>query len=73
MRKIHYNFSCFGIFLETEREELEQTVALGNTNLEALQAEYRCLMHSWNSVVVAIGNRDRIVECLRTEVRYSHQ
>ncbi|XP_050303237.1 coiled-coil domain-containing protein 40 [Anthonomus grandis grandis] len=52
---------------ETEREELEQTVALGNTNLEALQAEYRCLMHSWNSVVVAIGSRDRIVECLRTE------
>ncbi|KAL1505242.1 hypothetical protein ABEB36_004849 [Hypothenemus hampei] len=52
---------------ETEMEELEQTVALGNTNLEALQAEYRCLMHSWNSVVVAIGNRDRIVECLRSE------
>ncbi|CAG9768078.1 unnamed protein product [Ceutorhynchus assimilis] len=53
---------------ETEREELEQTVALGNTNLEALQAEQRCLMHSWSSVVVAIGNRDRIVENLVAEI-----
>ncbi|XP_066257317.1 coiled-coil domain-containing protein 40 [Euwallacea similis] len=58
---------------ETEREELEQTVALGNINLEALQAEYRCLMHSWNSVVVAIGSRDRIVQCLRTEEMKVHE
>ncbi|XP_030767006.1 coiled-coil domain-containing protein 40 [Sitophilus oryzae] len=54
---------------ETEQRELEERVTTGNTHLEALQAEYRCLMHSWNSVVVAIGSRDRIVECLRTETR----
>ncbi|XP_066154408.1 coiled-coil domain-containing protein 40-like [Euwallacea fornicatus] len=61
------------ILKETEREELKQTVALGNTNLEALQAEYRCLIHSWNSVVVAIGSRDRIIQCLRTEEMKVHE
>lgn len=30
-------------------------------------------MHSWNSVVVAIGNRDRIVECLRNEETKVHE
>ncbi|KAJ8930557.1 hypothetical protein NQ314_016638 [Rhamnusium bicolor] len=52
----------------TEMEELEQSVALGNTNIEALEAEYRCLMHSWNSVIVAITNRDKSLECLNEEI-----
>ncbi|XP_076250915.1 coiled-coil domain-containing protein 40-like [Rhynchophorus ferrugineus] len=54
---------------ESEKDELEERIAMGNTHLEALQAEYRCLMHSWNSVVIAIGSRDRIVECLRKETQ----
>ncbi|CAH1155012.1 unnamed protein product [Phaedon cochleariae] len=53
---------------ENEIEHLEQNVALGNTNVEALQSEYRCLMHSWNSVVVAIGNRDKGLECINEEL-----
>ncbi|CAH0563600.1 unnamed protein product [Brassicogethes aeneus] len=52
---------------ETEREEMALTVAQGNTNIEAIQAEHRCLMHSWNSVVVAVGNRDKVLNCLREE------
>ncbi|KAG5870506.1 hypothetical protein JTB14_006838 [Gonioctena quinquepunctata] len=53
---------------DSEMEEMEQTVAVGNTNVEALQSEYRCLMHSWNSVVVAISNRDKGLECLQEEL-----
>ncbi|XP_060530347.1 coiled-coil domain-containing protein 40 [Cylas formicarius] len=52
---------------ETEKKEINQTAAVGAANLEALQTEYRCLMHAWNSVVVAIGNRDKILDCLRLE------
>lgn len=51
-----------------EIEEKEQVIAIGNTNIEALQAEYRCLMHSWNSVVVAISNRSKTIDCLNEEV-----
>lgn len=54
---------------EKEVEDLEQAVAVGNTNIEALQTEIRCLMHSWNSVVVAISNRDKGLECLSEENR----
>lgn len=54
---------------EKEVEELEQAVAVGNTNIEALQTEIRCLMHSWNSVVVAVSNRDKGLECLNEEFR----
>ena len=53
---------------EEEREEMAQTVALGNTNIDAMAAEYRCLMHSWNSVIIAIGNRDKVLACLNKEV-----
>ncbi|XP_018561589.1 coiled-coil domain-containing protein 40 [Anoplophora glabripennis] len=52
----------------SEIEEQEEAIAVGNTNVEALQAEYRCLMHSWNSVVVAISNRSKTIDCLNEEV-----
>ncbi|XP_971171.2 coiled-coil domain-containing protein 40 [Tribolium castaneum] len=58
---------------EAEREDLAQTVALGNTNIEAMEAEYRCLMHSWNSVVIAIGNRDKVLSCLNKELSKSEE
>lgn len=54
---------------EKQVEELEQVLTVGNTNIEALQTEIRCLMHSWNSVVVAISNRDKGLECLNEEYR----
>lgn len=54
---------------EREREELAQAVAEGNTTIEALEADYRCLMHSWNSVVVAISNRDRVSHCVGQELK----
>lgn len=53
---------------EKEMEELEQSTAVGNTNVEALQSEYRCLMHAWNSVVVAISSRDKSLECINEEL-----
>lgn len=54
---------------ENEVDELEQGIAVANTNIEAFQSEIRCLMHSWNSVVVAISNRDKGLECLNEEHR----
>ncbi|KAJ8917137.1 hypothetical protein NQ315_012629 [Exocentrus adspersus] len=55
--------------IQTEEiEEQEQAIAVGNTDVEALQAEHRCLMHSWNSVVVAISNRSKVIDCLNDEV-----
>jgi DNA repair exonuclease SbcCD ATPase subunit len=58
---------------EEEREELAQTVALGNTNIEAMESEYRCLLHSWNSVIIAIGNRDKVLTCLNKELVKSEE
>ncbi|XP_044759572.1 coiled-coil domain-containing protein 40 [Coccinella septempunctata] len=54
---------------EKEREELAQAVAEGNTTIEAIESDYRCLMHSWNSVVVAISNRDRVLHCVNQELQ----
>lgn len=53
---------------ENEREELAQAVAEGTTNIEALEAELRCLMHSWNSVVIAISNRDKVLNCVNEDM-----
>ncbi|CAH1280118.1 unnamed protein product [Diabrotica balteata] len=53
---------------EKEIEDLEEKVAIGNTGISALQTEYRSLMHSWDSVVIAIGTRDKGLECLQQEV-----
>ncbi|XP_045477303.1 coiled-coil domain-containing protein 40 [Harmonia axyridis] len=54
---------------ERQREELAQAVAEGNTTIEALDSDYRCLMHSWNSVVIAISNRDRVLHCVNEELK----
>nr|CAH7722539.1 unnamed protein product [Callosobruchus chinensis] len=53
---------------ELEMDDLQQTIAVGNTNIEALQTEYRCLIHSWNSVVVAISNRDKGLDSLNEDL-----
>lgn len=52
---------------ESEREEMAEMVSQGNANIDVIQAEHRCLIHSWNSVVVAVGNRDKVLGCLRDE------
>lgn len=44
---------------ELEREDLADRVAASNIDVDTVNAEYRCLLHSWNSVVVAISARDR--------------
>lgn len=44
---------------DEERERLAEFVAHSNTDIEALQTEHRCLLHSWNSVIAAITARDK--------------
>lgn len=44
---------------ETEREELAEKVAASNIDVDTVNAEYRCLLHSWNSIILAIGARDK--------------
>lgn len=44
---------------EKDRERLAETVVQINTDIEALESEHRCLLHSWHSVIVAVGNRDK--------------
>lgn len=44
---------------EKDRERLAEAVVHSNTDIEALESEHRCLLHSWHSVIVAIGNRDK--------------
>lgn len=44
---------------ELEREDLAERVAVSNIDVDTINAEYRCLLHSWNSIVVAISGRDK--------------
>lgn len=44
---------------EQDRERLAEAVIQSNTDIEAIESEHRCLMHSWHSVIVAIENRDK--------------
>lgn len=44
---------------EAEKDRLNETIAQCNIDIEAFDTEYRCLLHAWNSVIVAIGARDR--------------
>lgn len=53
---------------EDEREKFAEAVAQCNTDIEAFETEYRCLLHSWNSVVVAVGIRDKHYNQMKTEL-----
>lgn len=44
---------------EKDREHYALIIAQSNTDIEALESEHRCLLHSWQSVIVAIENRDK--------------
>ncbi|KAK5641501.1 hypothetical protein RI129_010048 [Pyrocoelia pectoralis] len=44
---------------EEERETLAEAVVNSNIDLETIASEHRCLLHSWNSLVVAISHRDK--------------
>ncbi|KAB0794085.1 hypothetical protein PPYR_13705 [Photinus pyralis] len=44
---------------EEERERLAESVANSNIDLETIASEHRSLLHSWNSLVVAISHRDK--------------
>lgn len=44
---------------EKDRERLAEAVVQTNIDIEALESEQRCLLHSWHSVIIAIGNRDK--------------
>lgn len=50
-----------------EEEEFAEMQTLANINAETLETEYKSLVHSWNSVIVAVENRDKVVECLNSE------
>lgn len=55
---------------EKEREELAELIAQSNADQEMLEAEHRRLMHSWNSVIVAINHRDKAYFAAKTELEY---
>ena len=44
---------------EQEREKLAEAVARSNIDIEAAESEYRCLLHGWQTVIVAISARDK--------------
>lgn len=53
---------------EAEKEKLDETIAQCNIDIEAFDTEYRCLLHAWNAVVVAIGNRDKSFATVKLEL-----
>ncbi|KAK4873726.1 hypothetical protein RN001_013086 [Aquatica leii] len=54
---------------EEERERLADAVVASNIDLETIATEHRCLLHSWNSLVVAISNRDKNYTASRDELQ----
>lgn len=44
---------------EEERENMADIIANGNVELQTIAAEHRCLLYSWNSIVIAISHRDK--------------
>lgn len=53
---------------EAEKDKLDETIAQCNTDIEAFDTEYRCLLHAWNAVIVAIGNRDKTFATVKQEL-----
>lgn len=53
-----------------EREKLAEIAMQCNIDMEAFESEYRCLLHSWNSVVVTIGYRDKHFCTIKKELEY---
>lgn len=54
---------------EEEREKLAEQVAVNNVDIETINAEHRCLLHSWNSVIVAISVRDKQYTVAKQDVK----
>ncbi|KAF5290868.1 hypothetical protein FQR65_LT11507 [Abscondita terminalis] len=57
---------------EEEREALAEAVVTSNIDLETIATEHRCLMHSWNSLVVAISLRDKSYTVSKDELSNLH-
>lgn len=53
---------------EAEKEKLGETIAQCNIDIEAFDTEYRCLLHAWNAVIVAITNRDKNFATVKEEL-----
>lgn len=53
---------------EEQREKLAEAVAASNVDIETMNAELRCLLRSWNSVVVMIAQRDKHYDTIRQEL-----
>lgn len=53
---------------EAEKEKLGETIAQCNIDIEAFDTEYRCLLHAWNAVIIAIGNRDKNYTVVKEEL-----
>ncbi|XP_022900304.2 coiled-coil domain-containing protein 40 [Onthophagus taurus] len=58
---------------EAERETLAQNLAMSNTDIEATQAEHRCLIRGWHSVVIAIGARDKYYNQIYQELQTANE
>lgn len=53
---------------EAEKDKLGETIAQCNIDVEAFDTEYRCLLHAWNAVIVAITNRDKNYTMVKEEL-----
>ncbi|XP_018330107.1 coiled-coil domain-containing protein 40 isoform X2 [Agrilus planipennis] len=53
---------------EEEREKLADEIALANVDLETFNNEHKCLMQSWNSLLVAINYRDKVYNSMENEL-----
>lgn len=51
-----------------EKDKLDEMISQCNIDIEAFDTEYRCLLHAWNTVIVAIGNRDKIYATVKNEL-----
>lgn len=55
---------------EAEKSKLGETIAQCNIDIEAFDTEYRCLLHAWNAVIVAITSRDKTYITVKQELEY---
>lgn len=54
---------------ENEREKLCEAVIFGNADIEAMQLEHKCLLHSWGSIISAIGLRSKALKELNQDLQ----
>jgi septal ring factor EnvC (AmiA/AmiB activator) len=55
---------------ECERNQVGQSVADANADLESLRREHQQLLQAWNSVFISIQQRDKVFMNVTQDYRY---